>query len=88
MIDSIATIDIIELALKDLNNINYNDKNDTEKKVVNAKITLQNYRDKLQKEVDAFDEWAKTQSDIHTSLDFEKNSKEDVFPLDLEQEEK
>ena len=88
MIDSIATIDIIELALKDLNNINYNDKNDTEKKVVNAKITLQNYRDILQKEVDAFDEWAKTQSDIHTSLDFEKNSKEDVFPLDLEQEEK
>ena len=88
MIDSIATIDIIELALKDLNNINYNDKDDTEKKVVNAKITLQNYRDKLQKEVDAFDEWAKTQSDIHTSLDFEKNSKEDVFPLDLEQEEK
>ena len=88
MIDTLATIDIIELALKDLNNINYNDKDDTEKKVVNAKITLQNYRDKLQKEVDAFDEWAKTQSDIHTSLDFEKNSKEDVFPLDLEQEEK
>jgi len=88
MIDTLATIDIIELALKDLNNINYNDKDNTEKKVVNAKITLQNYRDKLQKEVDAFDEWAKTQSDIHTSLDFEKNSKEDVFPLDLEQEEK
>ena len=73
MIDSIATIDIIELALKDLNNINYNDKDDTEKKVVNAKITLQNYRDKLQKEVDAFDEWAKTQSDIHTSLELEKD---------------
>jgi len=75
MIDSIATIDIIELALKDLNNINYNDKDDTEKKVVNAKITLQNYRDKLQKEVDAFDEWAKTQSDIHTSLELETEGK-------------
>ena len=75
MIDSIATIDIIELALKDLNNINYNDKDDTEKKVVNAKITLQNYRDKLQKEVDAFDEWAKTQSDIHTSLELEQEDK-------------
>ena len=75
MIDSIATIDIIELALKDLNNIKYNDKDDTEKKVVNAKITLQNYRDKLQKEVDAFDEWAKTQSDIHTSLELEKEGK-------------
>ena len=75
MIDTLATIDIIELALKDLNNINYNDKDDTEKKVVNAKITLQNYRDKLQKEVDAFDEWAKTQSDIHTSLELEKDGK-------------
>ena len=75
MIDTLATIDIIELALKDLNNINYNDKDNTEKKVVNAKITLQNYRDKLQKEVDAFDEWAKTQSDIHTSLELEKDGK-------------
>jgi len=75
MIDTLATIDIIELALKDLNNINYNDKDDTEKKVVNAKITLQNYRDKLQKEVDAFDEWAKTQSDIHTSLELEQEDK-------------
>jgi len=75
MIDTLATIDIIELALKDLNNINYNDKDNTEKKVVNAKITLQNYRDKLQKEVDAFDEWAKTQSDIHTSLELEQEDK-------------
>jgi hypothetical protein len=75
MIDTLATIDIIELTLKDLNNINYNDKDDTEKKVVNAKITLQNYRDKLQKEVDAFDEWAKTQSDIHTSLELETEGK-------------
>ena len=72
MIETIATIDIIELALKDLNNINYNNKDETEKKVVNAKITLQNYRDKLQKEVDAFDEWAKTQSDIHTQLELDQ----------------
>ena len=75
MIDTLATIDIIELALKDLNNINYNDKDGTEKKVVNAKITLQNYRDKLQKEVDAFDEWAKTQSDINTSIELEAEGK-------------
>jgi hypothetical protein len=33
------------------------------------------YRDKLQKEVDAFDEWAKTQSDIHTSLELEQEDK-------------
>ena len=75
MIETISTIDIIESALNDLNKINYNNKEETEKKVVNAKITLQNYRDKLQKEVDAFDEWAKTQSDIHTSLELEKDGK-------------
>ena len=75
MIDTLATIDIIELALKDLNNINYNDKDGTEKKVVNAKITLQTYRDKLQNEVNEFDEWAKTQSDIHTSLELESEGK-------------
>jgi predicted site-specific integrase-resolvase len=72
MIETISTIDIIESALNDLNKINYNNKEETEKKVVNAKITLQTYRDKLQNEVNAFDEWAKTQSDIHTSLELEK----------------
>lgn len=71
MITEIATIDIIELALSDLNNIDYNNKEETEKKVVNAKITLQSYRDKLQNEVDQFDEWAKTQSDIDTQLNLE-----------------
>jgi predicted site-specific integrase-resolvase len=75
MIETIATIDIIESALADLNKLNYNNKEETEKKVVNAKITLQTYRDKLQNEVNAFDEWAKTQSDIHTSLELEKEDK-------------
>jgi predicted site-specific integrase-resolvase len=75
MIETISTIDIIESALNDLNKINYNNKEETEKKVVNAKITLQTYRDKLQNEVNAFDEWAKTQSDIHTSLELEKEDK-------------
>jgi predicted site-specific integrase-resolvase len=75
MIETISTIDIIESALNDLNKINYNNKEETEKKVVNAKITLQTYRDKLQNEVNAFDEWAKTQSDIHTSLELEKEEK-------------
>ena len=68
MMNEIATVDVIELALSDLSNINYNDKEDTEKQVVKAKITLQNYRDKLQKEIDAFDKWAETQSDIHDSI--------------------
>jgi predicted site-specific integrase-resolvase len=75
MIETISTIDIIESALNDLNKINYNNKEETEKKVVNAKITLQTYRDKLQNEVNAFDEWAKTQSDIHTSLELENEEK-------------
>lgn len=71
MIETIATIDIIELALDNLNSINYNDKEDTEKKVVEAKITLQDFRDKLQKEVNEFDKWATNQSDIDTSIQLE-----------------
>ena len=74
MIDTIATIDIIELALGKLDNIDYNNKQETEKKVVEAKITLQEYKDKLQKGVDAFEKWAETQSDIHESLQLEVDS--------------
>ena len=74
MIETIATIDIIELALDNLNSINYNDKEDTEKKVVEAKITLQDFRDKLQKEVNEFDKWATNQSDIDTSIQLEIDS--------------
>jgi hypothetical protein len=62
MIDSIATIDIIDLALNQIEDGRVND----------AKQVLTTYRNKLQKEVDAFDEWAKTQSDIHTSLELEQ----------------
>ena len=75
MIETIATIDIIELALDNLNSIDYNNKEDTEKKVVEAKITLQNFRDKLQKEVNEFDKWATNQSDIDTSIQLEIDSK-------------
>ena len=71
MIETIATIDIIESALADLNKLNYNNKEETEKKVVKAKITLQNFRDKLQKEVNEFDKWATNQSDIDTSIQLE-----------------
>jgi predicted site-specific integrase-resolvase len=74
MIETIATIDIIESALADLNKLNYNNKEETEKKVVNAKITLQTYRDKLQNEVNEFDKWAKNQSDIDTSIQLEIDS--------------
>ena len=75
MIDNLATIDILNLALDKLSDINYRDIDSIESKVVDAKDTLITYRDKLQKEVDAFDEWAKTQSDIHTSLELETEGK-------------
>ena len=71
MIETIATIDILNSALDKLNNINYRDLNSIETKVVDAKDTLITYRDKLQKEVDEFDEWAKVQSDIDTALQLE-----------------
>ena len=71
MIETIATIDILNSALDKLNDINYRDLKSIETKVVDAKDTLITYRDKLQKEVDEFDEWAKVQSDIDTALQLE-----------------
>ena len=71
MIETIATIDILNSALDKLNDINYRDLNSIETKVVDAKDTLITYRDKLQKEVDEFDEWAKVQSEIDTALQLE-----------------
>ena len=63
MIETIATIDILETAI---------DKID-DGKIEDAKDDLQTYKDKLQNEVDEFEKWAETQSDIDTqiSLDFE-----------------
>jgi N12 class adenine-specific DNA methylase len=65
MIETIATIDILNLAVDQLD----------EGRTLDCKDTLITYRDKLQKEVDEFDEWAKTQSDIHTSLELESEGK-------------
>jgi len=59
MINEIATIDIIDLALDQID----------EGKTDSAKDTLITYRDKLQSEVDQFDKWAKEQSDIRTQLE-------------------
>ena len=61
MINEIATIDILDLALDQIDN----------GKTDSAKDTLITYRDKLQKEVDEFDKWAETQSNIHTQLELE-----------------
>jgi len=63
MINEIATVDVLNSAIQKM------DANE----VYEAKQTLITYRDKLQKEIDEFDKWAETQSDIDTqiSLDFE-----------------
>jgi hypothetical protein len=65
MIETIATIDILNLAI---------DKID-DGKIADAKDDLITFRDKLQNEVDQFDEWAKTQSDINTSIELEAEGK-------------
>ena len=71
MIHNIATIDIINLALEKLSEIKYNDMNNVETKVIDAKNTLITYREKLQKEIEESDKWAKEQSEIHDMLELE-----------------
>ena len=61
MINEIATIDVLDLAINQLD----------EGLTIDCKDTLVTYRDKLQKEVNEFDEWAKTQSDIHSMIELE-----------------
>ena len=61
MINEIATIDVLDLAINQLD----------EGLTIDCKDTLVTYRDKLQKEVNEFDKWAKTQSDIHSMIELE-----------------
>ena len=65
MIATIATVDILNLAIDQLD----------EGRTVDCKYTLITYRDKLQNEIDEFDKWAQTQSDIHTQLEMEMEGK-------------
>ena len=65
MIETIATIDILNLAI---------DKID-DGKIADAKDDLITFRDKLQKEIDEFDKWAQTQSDIDTAIQLEAEGK-------------
>lgn len=61
MINEIATIDILNLAIDQLDG----------GRTMDCKDTLVTYRDKLQNEVDEFDKWAKVQSDIDTQLNLQ-----------------
>jgi len=61
MINEIATIDVLDLAINQLD----------EGRTIDCKDTLVTYRDKLQKEVNEFDKWAKAQSDIHSMIELE-----------------
>ena len=65
MIETIATVDILNLAIDQID----------DGKTDSAKDTLITFRDKLQKEIDAFDKWAQAQSDIHTHLKLEVEGK-------------
>ena len=65
MIETLATIDILETAI---------DKID-DGKIEDAKDDLVTYKDKLQNEVDEFEKWAKVQSDIDTSIQLEVHNK-------------
>jgi hypothetical protein len=75
MIETIATIDILNSALDKLSEINYRDIDSIESKVVDAKDTLITYRDKLQSEVDQFEKWAEEQSNIDTAIQLEAEDK-------------
>ena len=66
MIETIATIDILNLAIDKIDN----------GKIEDAKDDLITFRDKLQNEVDEFDKWAKVQSDIDTQLQLEIESEQ------------
>ena len=66
MIATIATVDILNLAIDQLD----------EGRTIDCKDTLITYRDKLQNEIDEFDKWAKVQSDIDTQLQLEIESEQ------------
>lgn len=74
MIETIATIDMLDLAIDQID----------DGKVDSAKDTLITYRDKLQKEVDEFDKWAETQSNIHTQLELEEVTPENPDLIEVE----
>ena len=61
MIQEISTVDLLNTVI---------DKID-DGKIADAKDDLITFRDKIQDEIDQFDKWAETQSDIDTSIQLE-----------------
>ena len=69
-------LDKLISAIDKLQSINYNDTKETESKVVDATDDLIVIRDDMQKQIDEFDVWAETQSQLDpmmvTGLDEKK----------------
>ena len=69
-------------AIDKLKSINYNDKKDTESKVVDATNDLIGVRDDMQEQVDQFDSWANLQSNMADSMSIEEYDEEQLEKLD------
>ena len=72
MINEIATVDTINLAVDKLDNVSSEtDVMKIKSAISDAKDDLITFRDKIQKEIDEFDKWAEAQSNIDTQLQLE-----------------
>ena len=72
MINEIATVDTINLAVDKLDNVSSEtDVMKIKSAISDAKDDLITFRDKIQKEIDEFDKWAEEQANIDTQLQLE-----------------
>ena len=72
MINEIATVDTINLAVDKLDNVSSEtDVMKIKSAISDAKDDLITFRDKIQKEIDEFDKWAEEHSNIDTQLQLE-----------------
>ena len=72
MINEIASVDTINLAVDKLDNVSSEiDVMKIKSAISDAKDDLITFRDKIQKEIDEFDKWAEEQSNIDTQLQLE-----------------
>ena len=61
MIQEIATVDLLNTVIDNIDDGN----------IADAKDDLIRFRDKIQNEIDQFEKWAEVQSDIDTSIQLE-----------------